>query len=656
MVSRGSRVTCLLVVVALLLGIAAQVLWSCGEGALLRGLVLWCLAVGAYLWAARRMASRPAESGRGVLGSFWVFLGRSWLRTGLLVASLVGSLLVGGASLRRQPQAARWDLLAWWGASMLLALGAAVNWHAVPEMIRRVARRATHPSPEAVAVAGLTLAAGALRFWSLEIVPTVLSGDEASMGLEAARVLAGQLTNPFATGWLSHPTLYFFLQAPFVWSFGRTVTALRVSSALVSTATVPLLYLLARRLFGRRVALLATIVLVGYHFAIHFGRLGMNNTWDPALALATLYCVHRGIEEQSRSWALLGGLLAGMGVYFYMGARMVPLLVAAYVLLASRGRDGYWRRAVPVLALVISGAAVASMPLLMFWRAHPADMMARWRMLAIGPSGWLAEEAARRGVSEATVFLGQLAKATLGWVLYPDPTFHYRATIPLLGLGSAVFFVFGLVVAARSWRQAGAALLLTWIAMVVLLGGALLENPPSSPRYVIGIPAAMMLVALGVDDLCQRMGDLSGMPTSGSAVLAALIALGLSSASAKYYLGTYTQMQVYGGPNTQVAHGVARYLQTLPKPVVCQMVGAPRIYYSFATIPYLNPDVEGADVLEPLLTAKDVPEAVGNTVFIVLPERSQELEAIEARYPDGVLLRHSDQTGRTLFASYLVEG
>lgn len=656
MATRDFRWTLILVVAALLLGFAAQALWGRGEQALLQGLVLWGLALGAYLWAASRMDRPSLWLGYGLRTQLWELLGRSWLRLALLCASLAGSLLVGGASLRRDPRAARWDLLVCWVVMALVALAAVVDWRALPDRLARLLGSLRRPTPETMAVALLALVAGMLRFWSLETIPSVLSGDEASMGLEAASVLAGTLTNPFATGWLSHPTLYFFLQAPFVRYLGHTVAALRISSALISTATVPLLYLFARRQFGRRTGLLAAIFLVGYHFAIHFGRLGMNNTWDPALALGALYCTDRGLEEHHPAWALVGGLFTGMGAYFYMGARLVPIMVGAYVLLAARGRADYWRSAIPLLVLWGLGATVVATPLLMFWRAHPADMMARWKMLAIGPSGWLAEEAARRGVSQTTVFLGQLKKAVLGWVLYTDPTFHYRATIPLLGLGSAVFFVFGLVVAARRWRHAGVALLLIWVALVVLLGGALLENPPSSPRYVIAIPAVAMLVALGMDDICYRIGALSGLPAPASGALAALLALGLAGASARYYLQTYTSAGIYGGPNTHVAYGVARHLQMLPAPTTCYMLGAPRIYYGFATIPYLNPDVQGADVLEPLRSMADVPIASGNTVFVLLPERLPELDAIQARYPEGTLLRHHDAKGQLLFVSYLVEG
>lgn len=655
MAPRRSRGTLWLLLAALLLGAAGQFAWRQGEPALARGAALWGAALilyGVSLWVG---GERPAWPIR-LLGQTRDLVGRSWLRIVALVAALAASVLVGGAALRRAPGEPCWDLLAYWALVVTLALAAMVLWRDVPGRLAATWRRACRPTPELLAVLGLTVLAGFLRFWSLETIPAALSGDEASMGLEAAGVLAGTLTNPFATGWLSHPTLYFFLQAPFVHWFGRTVAALRISSALASTVTVPMLYLMARRWFGRRVALMATVFLVGYHVAIHFGRLGMNNTWDPALALGALYAIDRGIERHSAAWALLGGICVGLGAYFYMGARLVPLLVAAYLLLSWRGRTRYWERAVPVATLAVAGAAMVAMPLLMFWRAHPADMVARWKMLAIGPSGWLADEAVRRGVSEAVVFLGQLRKAALGWVLYTDPTFHYGATIPLLGTGSAVAFVFGLVAAARRWRHSGAALLLVWIGAVVLFGGALLENPPSSPRYVIAIPAAAMLVALGLDDLARRLGSLVDLPTPASAAVAFLVAVGLAVASGRYYFQTYTPLGIYGGHNTQVAQGIARHLQTLPSPVACYMAGAPRMYYGFATIPYLNPAVEGVDLLEPLKEAAQVPETAGPAVFVLLPERLTELDVIQERYPEGRLTRHHSAAGELLFASYWVEG
>jgi 4-amino-4-deoxy-L-arabinose transferase-like glycosyltransferase len=64
--------------------------------------------------------------------------------------------------------------------------------------------------------------------------------------------------------------LWFFLQALSLKVFGDSVVGLRMLTALIGTATVPLLYFFARPWYGRRVALMAATLLLAYHFHIHF--------------------------------------------------------------------------------------------------------------------------------------------------------------------------------------------------------------------------------------------------------------------------------------------------------------------------------------------------------------------------------------------------
>ena len=100
---------------------------------------------------------------------------------------------------------------------------------------------------EWLALALLFVAAWLIRAYHLSEIPYVLSGDEASMGREAVRILQGDLGNPFITGWLSHPTLYFYLLSIPVKLFGQTVLAIRILSPLVGALTVVAVYLFAGR-------------------------------------------------------------------------------------------------------------------------------------------------------------------------------------------------------------------------------------------------------------------------------------------------------------------------------------------------------------------------------------------------------------------------
>ena len=159
---------------------------------------------------------------------------------------------------------------------------------------------------EAATVAALTLLALVLRVSALDSVPYTLGGDEAWHGLLARQVLAGQVRNPFTMGYMSMPTAFYWPLSWSLWLVGDTVTGLRFPAALVGTITVPILYLFARDLWGRRTALLSSIFVAAYDYHIHFSRLGANNVWDPLFVVLTLWALDRGLRGNARSGSAWG--------------------------------------------------------------------------------------------------------------------------------------------------------------------------------------------------------------------------------------------------------------------------------------------------------------------------------------------------------------
>lgn len=126
----------------------------------------------------------------------------------------------------------QYDLLVAWGLGLTAVLQAFIDWAYLAENWRAFWRRLRPSSPKAVLIALLVLATFLLRVINLEHIPCVLSGDEAEMGLEAVGVLQGRITNPFSTGWFSHPTLYFYMQALVLRLGGITTAALCWPSAV----------------------------------------------------------------------------------------------------------------------------------------------------------------------------------------------------------------------------------------------------------------------------------------------------------------------------------------------------------------------------------------------------------------------------------------
>ena len=302
---RDRRFVLVLLSLSLILAILAQYYLAYKRAFMWDGLLLYFAAMLLFGLVAARTEGRSRTEEGARRSSLWVeiwqLLHRSHVR---LVALLVGMgcvVYVAAVSGSRPAGIPFWDLLGLWVAGVALGAGAFVDYATLPRRLRGWGSALLHPGPEAIFVAVLAISAFLLRGVRLSTIPFVLSGDEAAMGMEAIAVMEGRLTSPFVSGWLSHPTLFFFLQAAFLRLFGVTTVGLRLPSALISSATVVLLYLFARRHYGRWVAVLASVFFCTYHYAIHFGRQGLNNVWDPFFALGIFCLVCRGLEEIGRA-------------------------------------------------------------------------------------------------------------------------------------------------------------------------------------------------------------------------------------------------------------------------------------------------------------------------------------------------------------------
>ena len=608
------------------------------------------------------VALSQIESGKGrgereswTLGrQLWELLDGSVLRmaTFLLGAALV--VATSTAALTHVADSPYYDLLFRWLLGLAIALAAFVNWRGLPQWARSLWARCRSAGPETAVVAALVLATVLLRAAKIGSIPYLISGDEAAMGLEALDVLDGNRLNPFRTGWLSHPTLYFFMQAGFLKLFGSTTGALRLPSALISGAIALFLYLYARRSFGTRVAMLSLLFFTCYHWAIHFGRIALNNIWDPFFGIAAMYCLQVGLEDHRKGHLLVGGLITGLGIYGYMGARLVPFILAVYLLYGLLTEKGWLQEHLAELLLFGAMALLAALPQLLYFRAHPGDLMARWQWVGIFPSGWVDAEKARTGKSALAIVLGQFSKAALAFNYTYDRTFHYRPEIPLLRFLMSVFYVFGLGYALSKLRDRRYLTLIGWLLAVLIAGGALVENPPSSPRLILCLPVVVILVALGISKVSDAVQQALGAHRSIAVGLSLLLVVVGCAQSLSFYYGTYTPEHMYSDWNTEVAANMGRYLEASGSDPICYFFGPPRIYFRDATILWHARENVGLDVPSDNWQDLAYVDSRRDAIFVFLPERINDFQVVRQRYPEGLMREFKNDKGQLLFSSYEV--
>ncbi len=578
-------------------------------------------------------------------------------RVGLLLAAGLLALLplvALNADQSATPQHnLNWTFLPW-------ALGLACYLAAMIAPAGRSGQRRVAPATllTPLAIGALALL---LRAWNIGAIPPTLSGDEGSQGLEALRVLAGEIRNPFSTGWLGVPTMSFYFNAVSIALFGQDATALRLPWALVGTATVIAAYALVARLHGHTLALISAVLLAGFHYHLHFSRLGSNQIADGLFATLALLCLYRGYDRRSPFDYALCGAVIGVAQYFYAGARFVAVLVAAVLLvLAIRDGRGFWRRQGWGVATLAGAALLVAAPMIQYAIRFPDDYNARLNAIGIIQSGWLEREQVVRGQGALPILIDQFWRAALAYNAYPDRTAWYGSPRPLFDLAHGALFILGFGFALTRLFDRRIFPLVAWWGGAIVMGGMLTESPPSSQRLVTTAIPAIVFVALGLTLLVQGLAQaLGALRPRRLAPALGVASVALAALSVRYYFVEYTPTRVYGNANAVLATELAHYVNKKHLAPASRLVffGWPRMSVTFGAIPYLAPHLERLDVHdtlreppEPALAARDRP-----TIFVFVPERAGELGLVQFAFPYGTVEQvPSPLDGSPLFTVYQV--
>jgi 4-amino-4-deoxy-L-arabinose transferase-like glycosyltransferase len=509
---------------------------------------------------------------------------------------------------------------------------------------------------EAVAVGGLFVAALTLRLVGLAQFPNLMLGDEGAMALEAGRILRGDLVNPFSTGWLAHPTLFFYLEAVALRLFGWNLFGARVMAALLGALGVPAVYALAKGMWGRPVAWISAFFLASWGLSLQLSRLGLNNSADPLFGALTLLGLHRGLVHGRRWGFVLAGLALGLGMYFYHGTRLlIPLALLVLAFGGARHLRKHWLGvlAFAMLALVVAG------PLLVDFALSPGDSLHRHRAISIGGTFYrqdLEQEYLITGDPLSLVMLRRLARSVFPFVLTRDAGYFYTPQEPMLYVFSAVLFVVGAELALTHWWESRYAVLLGWLGLTVLFGGFLLARPPQYQRYLIAAPAVCMLVGRGAVTLIRLFARLWNWRPVVYRGIVMGVAIALLLVNSAYYFCVYAPSEAFGDRDSEIADRVARLMVALGPEYKPYFLGAPYIALgNFNSVRFLAPDADWVDVVEsPPSDWRFVRQGCG-ALFILAQERTGEVRLLRERFPGGEERQVIGRDGEPLFTFYRVD-
>ena len=562
-----------------------------------------------------------------------------------LLFALIARFAAGDGLLAYQPWASG---IAWAIAILFLIVGSI-------KTKNNVAGFGRIPRLEIFLVIGIFIFALLLRGIQATQYPTTITGDEASAGLSAVNFISGKATNLFSIGWFSFPSLFYAIESISIRLFGQTPEAFRYVSALGGAATVVALYWLIRTMFSRTYAIFASLLLAMSHYHIQFSRIGLQNIWDGFFTMLALAALWHGWKKGWRGGFILCGLALGLGQYFYISFRVIPVIILIWVLIAAPFNWRQFKERFPDLLLAAWIALLVYLPLALFFIKHPQEYYAPLQRVTI-LEGWLTEQAAQRDLSEWQILLEQTLLNAKGIIIEPLQMW-YSMGKPMLLPVSAAMFVLGLIwgIVFFDLRH----LLIILPALVTILAGGVSHNAPAGQRFILIAPFAAIYIAYPLAQSAEIVRQ-QWQRWSKFSVLIGLIVVGILGAiDIDFYFNRVFDTYILGGANTETGDILAKYMQKQENQQI-YFFGWPRMNYaSIAIVPYLAPQITDQDVqnvMEPLTSAPNWP-ITRKTLFIFLPNRDTDFEWIKQTYPNGIYEQHFGGIlqKQLQFSSYEVE-
>lgn len=511
--------------------------------------------------------------------------------------------------------------------------------------------RLTSSRGELIALGVLLLAAALVRGWNLGWIPFNMGGDEGTQLLAGLQLLRAPMQNPFATGWYSVPTMSFLIYGVGMRLWGATIAGGRALSVIIGTATVLTTFLLGRAVGGRKVGWVAALVVAFSAYHIHYSRLASNQILDPfigTLSIGLLWIALRDrstlVEPISPAWGL-AGMVAGFGWYAYFGARWVTMLIAFILGWRALLELRFLKRHYRGLFLFIAGWLVVTLPLWGWYLINPSALSERYNAVSIFASGWLDLSRELTGKTTFQSLLEQSWKSITAFHLTPDPTFWYYPQRPLLDFVTGALMLVGMAAAWLRWNWPGRSMTLIWFWSTLIMAWVLTENPPSSQRGLLMLPAVGLLVAWGV----LALEEVFARYRRALMVLLGVFLVVSVALNVGFYFGVYTPQRTYGNPVAEKATEFARYAAARPlNGGMTYFMGPPELYWDFGAMAFLLRDQPGQDI-QP---GEILPDVAQPARFVFMPNRAGEANAIQSRYPGGKLINLTAADGRLLMVVY----
>ena len=523
------------------------------------------------------------------------------------------------------------------------------------------------PTWEMALLAVLFVLALLSRVWNLTNFPDNIYPDEIMTGTVATQSYLSPTTPPsvFSTLWsgIDLPALWFWFVAVFLKLGGTSLAMLRLPAALFGAATVVPLYALLRGTWGRYAAIAGSTIMAFSVSNVHYSRLALNNIATQFFWATCFFFLLRALRFRRPSDWVLAGLSAGLSEYFYYGTRLLPFILAVFMvfLLAVQWKQA--RQYAGGFILLVGSYLVGFGPLLVHFTRNPNLYLGRGASLLIW-SPHIPVSFADFHRAWKTIW-PVLSENLLGISTHASQDIIFYG--PLLLPAESALLVLGLALLLWHWRHPAAFLTLASGLGVLLVGGTLVAYPNSVPplinHWTPAFPAFYVALALpvgawataGKSELEPRLRWI--LPATVGIALLVLGWCNLNFYFHRYYAdpeSLKSNAYRWAQRNYEVQTAQSRYSASLGPNYEVFTVGQSPWPYDPVTTRYLVTEQKWTLLTNPATELASITRDNKGVAFLFFPGNEQYQQTTRELFPGGTHGEVKNRRGKHLFYTYVL--
>ena len=506
------------------------------------------------------------------------------------------------------------------------------------------------------------------RVWNLTNFPDNIYPDEIMTGTVAAQSYITPTIPPpsvFSTLWsgIDLPALWFWFVAVFLKLGGTSLAMLRLPAALFGAATVISLYALLRGTWGKYAAITGSTIMAFSVSNVHYSRLALNNIVTQFFWATCFFFLLRALRSRRPSDWVLAGLSAGLSEYFYYGTRLLPFILAMFMvfLLAT-----HWKQARHYASgfLLLAGSYLVGFgPLLVHFIRNPNLYLGRGASLLIW-SPHIPISFADFRQAWKTIW-PVLSENLLGISTHSSQDIIFYG--PLLFPVESALLVLGVALLLWHWRHPAAFLILASGLGVFFVGGTLVAYPNSVPPLInhwtpafpafylaLGLPVGAWATS-GKSELEPQLRWI--LPATVGIALVVLGWCNLNFYFHRYYADPESlKSKAYRSAqqNYEVQTAQSRYSASLGRNYDVFTVGQSPWPYDLVTTRYLVREQKWTLLTNPVTELASITRDVKGMAFLFFAGNEQYEETTHKLFPGGNHGEVTSRHGKHLFYTYVL--